>query len=95
VVDSASSLAERNAGLEGEGAMQKRKLGNSGLEVSAIGYGTMGLSAVYGPPTNREEGVRIIRAAVERGVTMFDTAEAYGSFANEELVGEASRRLVS
>ena len=67
----------------------QRKLGNSGLEVSAMGYGTMGLSAVYGPSPSREEGVRIIRAAVERGVTMFDTAEAYGPFANEELVGEA------
>jgi aryl-alcohol dehydrogenase-like predicted oxidoreductase len=69
--------------------MQKRKLGNGGLEVSAIGYGAMGLSAVYGPPTDREEGIRILRAAVERGVTLFDTAEAYGPFTNEELVGEA------
>src|SRR4029453_603 len=67
--------------------MQKRKLGK--LEVSAIGYGCMGLSYGYGPATNREEGIRIIRAAAERGVTIFDTAEAYGPFTNEELVGEA------
>jgi len=69
--------------------MQKRKLGNSGLEVSAVGFGCMGLSANYGPPTERQEGIKIIRAAVERGVTLFDTAEAYGPFTNEELVGEA------
>ena len=67
--------------------MQKRKLGK--LEVSAIGYGCMGLSYGYGPATDREEGIRIIRAAAERGVTIFDTAEAYGPFTNEELVGEA------
>src|SRR5579862_1940490 len=71
------------------GVMQKRKLGNSGLQVSALGSGCMGLSANYGPPTERQEGIRIIRAAVERGVTIFDTAEAYGPFTNEELVGEA------
>jgi len=69
--------------------MQKRRLGNSGLEVSALGFGCMGLSSGYGPPTARQEGVNIIRAAIERGVTLFDTAEAYGPFANEELVGEA------
>ena len=69
--------------------MQKRTLGNRGLEVSALGFGCMGLSAVYGPPTEREEGITIIRAAVERDVTFFDTAEAYGPFTNEELVGEA------
>ncbi|WNG26928.1 aldo/keto reductase [Cystobacter fuscus] len=69
--------------------MQKRRLGNSGLEVSAIGYGSMGLSANYGPPVDRQEGVKIIRAAVELGATFFDTAEAYGPFRNEELVGEA------
>lgn len=69
--------------------MQKRNLGNNGLQVSAIGYGTMGLTAVYGPPTERQAAIKIIRAAVERGVTFFDTAEAYGPFANEELVGEA------
>ena len=69
--------------------MQKRTLGRSNLEVSAIGYGCMGLEAVYGPATDRQEGIRIIHAAVERGVTFFDTAEAYGPFTNEELVGEA------
>jgi aryl-alcohol dehydrogenase-like predicted oxidoreductase len=69
--------------------MQKRKLGNSDLEVSALGLGCMGLSANYGPPTERQEGINIIRAAVQRGITLFDTAEAYGPFANEELVGEA------
>ena len=67
--------------------MQKRKLGE--LEVSAIGYGCMGLSYGYGPATNRQEGIRIIRVAAERGVTVFDTAEAYGPFTNEDLVGEA------
>jgi len=69
--------------------MQKRTLGNSDLEVSALGFGCMGLSANYGPPTERQEGIKIIRAAVERGVTFFDTAEVYGPFTNEELVGEA------
>jgi aryl-alcohol dehydrogenase-like predicted oxidoreductase len=67
--------------------LQKRKLGN--LEVSAIGYGCMGLSYGYGPPTDRREAIRIIRLAAERGVTLFDTAESYGPFTNEELVGEA------
>jgi aryl-alcohol dehydrogenase-like predicted oxidoreductase len=69
--------------------MQKRTLGTGGLEVSAIGYGCMGLERVYGPATDREEGARIIRAAFERGVTHFDTAEVYGPFTNEILVGEA------
>ena len=69
--------------------MQKRKLGNSGLEVSAIGLGCMGLSHGYGQPVPREEGIKLIRAAVEQGVTFFDTAEIYGPFTNEELVGEA------
>jgi aryl-alcohol dehydrogenase-like predicted oxidoreductase len=69
--------------------MKKRTLGNSGIEVSALGYGCMGLEAVYGPATDREEGIRIIRAAFERGVTFFDTAESYGPFTNEELVGKA------
>jgi aryl-alcohol dehydrogenase-like predicted oxidoreductase len=69
--------------------MQKRKLGQGGFEVSALGFGCMGLSANYGPPVEREEGIRIIRAAVARGVTLFDTAEAYGPFTNEEGVGEA------
>ena len=70
-------------------AMQKRRLGKSGLEVSTLGFGCMGLSSGFGPPADREEGIAIIRAAVDRGVTFFDTAEAYGPFANEELVGAA------
>jgi aryl-alcohol dehydrogenase-like predicted oxidoreductase len=69
--------------------MEKRKLGNSNLEVSAVGLGCMGLSYGYGPATDRREAVSLIRAAVERGVNFFDTAEAYGPFANEELLGEA------
>ena len=69
--------------------MQKRKLGTSGLEVSAIGLGCMGLSFGYGPAVERQQGIALIRAAVERGVTFFDTAEVYGPFTNEELVGEA------
>ncbi len=69
--------------------MKTRTLGDSGLAVSAIGYGCMGLEGVYGPAAGRQEGIAIIRAAVERGVTLFDTAEAYGPFTNEELVGEA------
>jgi aryl-alcohol dehydrogenase-like predicted oxidoreductase len=70
-------------------SMQKRTLGTGGLEVSAIGLGCMGLSYGYGPATEKEAGLRVIRAAFERGVTFFDTAEAYGPFVNEELVGEA------
>jgi aryl-alcohol dehydrogenase-like predicted oxidoreductase len=69
--------------------MQKRKLGNSDLEVSAIGLGCMGLSFGYGPATDKQEAVSLIRAAVERGITFFDTAEIYGPLTNEELVGEA------
>ncbi len=69
--------------------MQKRTLGNSGLEVSAIGLGCMGLSFGYGPATEKTEGIKLIRAAFEEGVTFFDTAECYGPFINEELVGEA------
>src|SRR5580692_3338500 len=69
--------------------MQKRKLGKSNLEVSAIGLGCMGLSYGFGPAVDKQEGIALIRAAVEKGVTFFDTAEAYGPFANEELVGEA------
>jgi len=64
--------------------VQKRKLGKSNLEVSAIGLGCMGMSGNYGPPANRQEMVALIRAAVDRGVTFFDTAETYGPFANEE-----------
>jgi aryl-alcohol dehydrogenase-like predicted oxidoreductase len=69
--------------------MQKRKLGKSNLEVSAIGLGCMGLSFGLGPAVEKDEGIALIRAAVERGVTFFDTAEVYGPFSNEELVGEA------
>jgi aryl-alcohol dehydrogenase-like predicted oxidoreductase len=69
--------------------MQKRKLGNSGLEVSALGLGCMGMSFSYGPPKDKREMTALIRAAVERGVTFFDTAEVYGPFLNEELLGEA------
>jgi aryl-alcohol dehydrogenase-like predicted oxidoreductase len=68
--------------------MQKRKLGKL-LEVSAIGYGCMGLSVGYSPPVDKQHGIALKRAAVERGITFFDTAETYGPFANEELVGEA------
>jgi len=69
--------------------MQKRKLGNSGLEVSALGLGCMGMSFSYGPPKDKREMTSLLRAAVERGITFFDTAEVYGPFLNEELVGEA------
>ncbi|MGZ9092434.1 MAG: aldo/keto reductase [Rhodoplanes sp.] len=69
--------------------MQKRKLGNRDLEVSALGLGCMGLSFGYGPVVDKQEGISLIRSAVERGVTFFDTAEVYGPFTNEELVGEA------
>jgi aryl-alcohol dehydrogenase-like predicted oxidoreductase len=72
-----------------EGDMLKRTLGRSGLEVSALGFGCMGISFGYGPAAGRDEGIAIIRAAVDGGVTFFDTAEAYGPFTNEELVGEA------
>src|SRR3989442_901368 len=79
---------EHRKGLEGE-TMQKRKLGKSNLEVSAIGLGCMGMSFSYGPPKDKQEMTALLRAAVERGVTFFDTAEVYGPFINEELVGEA------
>src|SRR3989442_3589601 len=69
--------------------MQKRKLGKSNLEVSALGLGCMGMSFGYGPPKDKQEMVSVIRSAVELGVTFFDTAEVYGPFTNEELVGEA------
>src|SRR5918999_3901266 len=69
--------------------MQQRKLGNSNLHVSALGLGCMGLSHGMGPSTDRQQGIALIRAAVERGVTFFDTAQIYGPFTNEELVGEA------
>src|SRR5450631_3224588 len=69
--------------------MQKRILGNSGLEVSALGLGCMGMSFSYGPPKDKQEMIALLRTAVERGITFFDTAEVYGPFTNEELVGEA------
>src|SRR5580698_3784984 len=69
--------------------MQKRKLGKSNLEVSALGLGCMGMSSSYGPHKDKQEMTALIRSAVERGVTFFDTAEVYGPFLNEELVGEA------
>src|SRR5271169_295059 len=72
-----------------EEKVQKRRLGKSGLEVSALGFGCMGMSFGYGPAIDRQKGIAVIRAAVERGVTLFDTAEVYGPFTNEELVGEA------
>jgi len=74
--------------LEGE-TMEKRKLGRSNLEVSALGLGCMGMSFSYGPPADKQEMITLLRAAVERGITFFDTAEVYGPFSNEELVGEA------
>ena len=69
--------------------MQKRKLGRSNLEVSALGLGCMGMSFGYGPAADKQEMISLIRSAVERGVIFFDTAEVYGPFTNEELVGEA------
>src|SRR5579863_6493242 len=69
--------------------MQKRKLGKGNLEVSALGLGCMGMSFSYGPPKDKQEMTSLLRAAVERGITFFDTAEVYGPFTNEELVGEA------
>jgi len=69
--------------------MQKRKLGKSNLEVSAMGLGCMGMSFGYGPPKDKQDMISVIRRAVELGVTFFDTAEVYGPFTNEELVGEA------
>jgi aryl-alcohol dehydrogenase-like predicted oxidoreductase len=66
--------------------MQRRKLGKSGLEVSALGFGCMNMSFGYGPAADKQQAISVIRAAVERGVTFFDTAEAYGPFTNEELV---------
>src|SRR5271154_5425485 len=69
--------------------MQKRKLGKSNLEVSALGLGCMGMSFSYGPPADKQEMIALIRKAVELGITFFDTAEIYGAYTNEELVGEA------
>src|SRR6476646_2598668 len=78
----------RSRTIQGE-MMQKRKLGKSNLEVSAIGLGCMGMSFGYGPPKDKQEMISVIRAAVDLGVTFFDTAEVYGPFINEELGGEA------
>lgn len=69
--------------------MQKRTLGTSNLEVSALGLGCMGMSYSYGPPKDKQEMISLLRAAVERGITFFDTVEVYGPFTNEELVGDA------
>jgi len=79
----------RREGYVGGEAMQKRRLGKNNLEVSAIGLGCMGMSFGYGPAADRQEMISLIRTAVARGVTFFDTAEVYGPFTNEELVGEA------
>ena len=85
---SASSRSlDRQSSMENQ--MKKRKLGKSGLEVSALGLGCMGMSFGYGPPGEKNEMISVIRAAVDLGVTFFDTAEVYGPFTNEELVGEA------
>jgi len=73
--------------------MQKRNLGNSNLEVSAIGFGCMGMSWSYGPAKDKQEMISLLGAAVDRGVTFFDTAEVYGPLQNEELVGEALARF--
>src|ERR1700731_228750 len=78
----------RGNSSEGE-AMQKRKLGKSNLEVSALGLGCMGMSFSYGPPKDKKEMTSVLHAAVDRGITFFDTAEVYGPYLNEELVGEA------
>src|SRR4051812_34687592 len=69
--------------------MQTRKLGSTGLEVSALGFGCMGLSYAYGPATETQQAIKLVRTAFERGVTFFDSAEAYGPYKNEELLGEA------
>ena len=69
--------------------MEKRQLGTDGLEVSALGLGCMGMSFGHGPAADKQEMISVIRAAVDRGITFFDTAEVYGPFTNEELVGEA------
>src|SRR5262245_42231767 len=77
------------ARIEGDTQMKKRSLGRGGLEVSAVGLGCMGMSFGYGPAADRQEMIALIRSAFDSGVTFFDTAEVYGPFANEELVGEA------
>ena len=87
--DATSLWGQPDGSMPGEFKVQKRKLGKSNLEVSAIGLGCMGMTGVYNAPADRQNMVSLLRAAVERGVTFFDTAEAYGPFKNEELVGEA------
>src|SRR6202795_4340867 len=82
------SLGDERTTPKGD-TMQKRKLGNSNLEVSALGLGCMGMSFGLGPPADKQEMIAPIRSAVERGATFFDTAEGYGPFTNEKLVGEA------
>jgi Predicted oxidoreductases (related to aryl-alcohol dehydrogenases) len=87
-----TGAAPRQAGpvsISGRVKMQTRKLGREGLEVSALGLGCMGLSFGYGPATDKRQALELIRAAVDEGVTLFDTAEIYGPFTNEELLGEA------
>src|SRR6185503_9047328 len=84
-------MACRPAEPSGRPEMKKRLLGKSGLEVSAVGLGCMGMSAAFGPAMDRNAAVKLIRGAVDKGVTFFDTAEVYGPYANEELVGEALR----
>jgi aryl-alcohol dehydrogenase-like predicted oxidoreductase len=84
-----ANLSKLSGNIKKESKMQKRKLGNSELEVSALGLGCMSMSSGYGPAGNKQEMIALIRTAVERGVTFFDTAEVYGPFTNEELVGEA------
>src|SRR5437868_3197305 len=88
-VSQCASLSPRPSSILMGATMHKRKLGRSNLEVSAIGLGCMGLSYGYGPATDRQDAIKLIRSAAELGVTLFDTAEAYGPFVNEELVGEA------
>src|SRR5512142_2993303 len=86
----ASAAFESNLKAREQGeTMQKRKLGKSSLEVSALGLGCMGMSYGYGPAADKQEMITLIRKAVDLGITFFDTAEVYGPFANEELVGEA------
>src|SRR5579863_10335660 len=78
-----------SGGYRPGGTMQKRKLGSSGLEVSALGLGCMGISFAYGPALEHQKAISLIRAAFDQGVTFFDTAEVYGPFTNEQIVGEA------
>src|SRR6516225_10660280 len=88
-ITSPSATQKRAPFYNGWGTMQKRKLGKSDLEVSALGLGCMGMSFSYGPPKDKKEMTDLLHAAVDRGITFFDTAEVYGPFLKEELVGEA------